>query len=124
MYRYVPNAKTSFWSIWPGALVATVLFEILKNGFGIYAEHFTNYDLAYGTLGGVLLFMLFTFLTANILLFGGALTVEYARTRYGAYEDEPAGEPVSWQERALRFVRGLFVRQDGDSERAGASPPR
>jgi YihY family inner membrane protein len=122
LYRFVLNVTLRLASIWPGALVAALLFELLKNGFSTYVEHFASYDLAYGALGGVLLFMTWTYLSAMILLLGAALSVEYARMRYGAYEDEPAGEPLRWQTRVKRFVRGLFVQDEG--ERAKAPGPR
>lgn len=117
LYRYVPNVRTSLRTLWPGVVVATVLFEVLKNTFSIYVEHFTSYDLAYGTLGGVLLFMLWTFLSANILLFGAELAVEYARMHYGAYEDLPSGPSHPWTWHVRRFVRGLFVHEQPEPDR-------
>ena len=85
LYRYIPNVRSSFRTLWPGVVVATVLFELLKNGFSFYVANFTNYDLAFGTLGGVLLFMLWTYLSAGILLLGAELAVEYGRQRAGVY---------------------------------------
>jgi YihY family inner membrane protein len=120
LYRYVPNVRTSLRTLWPGVIVATVLFEVLKNGFSIYVEHFTSYDLAYGTLGGVLLFMLWTFLSANILLFGAELAVEYGRMHYGAYDSLPAGPSRPWTWHVTRYVRGLFVQEKTESEHAEA----
>lgn len=124
LYHYVPNVRTSLRTLWPGVVVATVLFEVLKNGFSIYVAHFTSYDLAYGTLGGVLLFMLWTFLSANILLFGAELAVEYGRMHYGAYDGLPAGPSRPWTEHVTRYIRGLFVREDAEAERAEAPPRR
>lgn len=124
LYRYVPNVRTSLRTLWPGVVVATVLFEVLKNGFTIYVEHLTSYDLAYGTLGGVLLFMLWTFLSANILLFGAELAVEYGRMHYGAYDGLPAEPSRPWTEHVTRYVRGLFVREKTEPEHAEAPPRR
>ena len=124
LYRYVPNVRVSFRTLWPGALLATILFELLKDGFGLYVANFTNYDLTYGALGGVLLFMLWTYLTASILLLGAELAVEYGRMHAGAYDSLPAGPSRPWTWHVTRYVRGLFVREEAESDHAEAPPRR
>ncbi len=124
LYRYVPNVRTSLRTLWPGVVVATVLFEVLKNGFSLYVAYFTSYDLAYGTLGGVLLFMLWTYLSASILLLGAELAVEYGRMHYGAYDSLPTGPSRPWMWHVTRYVRGLFVRQEAERERNEPSTRR
>jgi membrane protein len=120
VYRYVPRVGLGFRDVWPGALLAAVLFEVLKNGFAIYIANFSNYDLAYGALGGILLFLLWTYVTANILLLGAELASEYPRVRDGLYAG--AGGPRRpLRRQALEFVKGLFVRHEPD---AGAPQPR
>jgi membrane protein len=115
VYRFVPVAGLKFRDVWPGALLAAVLFEMVKNAFAIYIANFGNYDLAYGALGGVLIFLLWTYITANILLVGAELASEYPRVRAGLY-DEPGGPGRSLKEQALRSVKGLFVRQEPGAE--------
>ncbi|MDZ4278371.1 MAG: YihY/virulence factor BrkB family protein, partial [Dehalococcoidia bacterium] len=121
VYRYVPNAPTRFRSVWPGALLATVLFELLKNGFAIYVANFSNYAGAYGALGGILLFLLWVYLTANILLIGAELAAEYPRVLRGDYDPAPGEANVPLPERARRTVRGLFVNHPRDREEASGS---
>ncbi len=119
LYRYIPNVRSSFRTLWPGVVLATLLFELLKNGFSFYVANFTNYDLAFGTLGGVLLFMLWTYLSAGILLLGAELAVEYGRLRAGVYDAQGPGEP--WTEQLAGWVRGLFVHDRPDAERDAVS---
>ena len=112
IYRYVPNAPSSYRDVWPGALLATVLFEVLKNAFAIYIANFNSYAGAYGVLGGLLLFLLWTYLTSNILLIGAELASEYPRVLRGDYDEETpaapqAKRPVS--ETVRGAVRGLFL---------------
>ncbi len=110
VYRYVPNAPAGFREVWPGALLAAVLFEVLKNGFAIYIANFNNYDVAYGALGGILLFLLWTYLTSNILLIGAELASEYPRVLRGDYDDAEARpkEQSPLRETVVRAVLGLF----------------
>ncbi len=113
IYRLVPNVTHRWRDVWPGALLATVLFELLKNGFAIYIANFSNYDAVYGSLGALLLFMLWTYLAANILLIGAELSAEYPRVLRGDYDEAPGrtspSAPVAVRMR--RAVRGLFVRE-------------
>ncbi len=113
MYRYVPNVQTKIGDVWPGALLATVLFELLKNGFAFYIANFSNYSGAYGALGGLLLFMLWMYLTSNILLIGAELAAEYPRVLRGDYAEEEAGQeerqPI--RETVRQAVRGLFIQK-------------
>ncbi len=124
MYRYVPNVITSFRDVWPGALLATVLFEALKNAFAIYIANFSNYAGAYGALGGILLFLLWTYLTSNILLVGAELASEYPRVLRGDYAEAAAPQPEerrTLRETARRTVRGLFLHERDEGE---VSPPQ
>ena len=113
IYRYVPNAPSSFKAVWPGALLATLLFEALKNGFALYIANFNKYAGAYGALGGILLFLLWMYLSANVLLIGAELASESTRALRGDYDEEEHGEAEdrTLAQRALRTVRGLFVQQ-------------
>ena len=112
IYRYVPNVRHRFADVWPGALLAAVLFEAMKNGFAIYVAHFRAYDAIYGVLGGVLLFLTWTYLSASILLLGGQVASLYPRLVSGDLEREareaPA-DPRTRYEKTRDFVRGLFV---------------
>jgi membrane protein len=118
-YRYVPAAGLGFRDVWPGALLAAVLFEALKNGFAVYIANFNNYDLAYGALGGVLIFLLWTYITASILLFGAELASEYPRVRAGLYAQAGPGRPL--KEQAVAAVKDLFVHHE---PKAGTPEPR
>ena len=74
LYRIVPASHPRWRDVLPGALLATLLFEALKNSFAFYVANFNNFDVVYGSLAGALLFLLYTFLSSNILLIGAELT--------------------------------------------------
>jgi membrane protein len=81
IYRKVPNVKHGTGDVWPGALLATVLFELSKHGFAFYVSHYNSYQAIYGVLGGVMLFMLWTYLAAMILLIGAEFASEFEKGR-------------------------------------------
>ena len=118
VYRFIPNVRHSFRDVWPGALLATVLFELLKNGFAIYVANFNNYAGAYGALGGILLFLLFIYLSANILLIGAELAAEYPRVLRGDYDEVEAAkdEGGGIRDTARKAVRGLFLHERDDAK--------
>lgn len=86
LYRFVPAVRTSFAEIWPGALFAAVAFEAAKVGFSFYLRNFGNYNAIYGSLGAVVVFMLFIFIAANVLLMGAEIASEWPRVRAGHYD--------------------------------------
>ena len=118
VYRFIPNVRHSFRDVWPGALLAAFLFEVLKNGFAIYVANFNNYAGAYGALGGILLFLLFIYLSANILLIGAELAAEYPRVLRGDYDEEEAAkdEGGGIREAVRRGVRGLFLHERDEAK--------
>ena len=109
IFKFIPNVHTRFRYIWPGALVAAVLFELVKNGFAIYLSNFGNYDAVYGSLGAVVAFLFFVFLSANIVLFGAEVAAEWPRVIHGHYDAELArtgGNAPLWR-RVLSTSVGL-----------------
>ena len=87
LYKVVPAVRTRFAHVWPGALVASLGFEIAKNAFAIYLTNFGNYDAVYGSLGAVIAFLFFVYLSANIMLFGAEIASEWPRVIHGHYDE-------------------------------------
>ena len=82
IYRYVPNRKMRWSYIWPGALGAGTLFETAKILFLWYLETFAVYDQIYGSLTSVMVFLLWAYFSALILIFGAGIIYEYERIYY------------------------------------------
>jgi membrane protein len=87
LYRLVPHARTRVADVWPGALVATVFFEVVKNGFSLYVANFGRYDVIYGSLGAVVALLFWMYLSAVALLIGAEVACEYPRVTSGKYDD-------------------------------------
>ena len=83
MYKFMPNTKTYWRYVWPGAVIAGVLFELSKNIFVIYLGRFASFENVYGTLTPVVVLLLWTYLSSLILIFGAELSSEYGRLRSG-----------------------------------------
>ena len=96
LYRYAPSRDEPEWR-WttPGALVATALWLAASGLFSIYVGSFGSYNETYGSLGGVVVVMLWLFLTSAVVLFGAELDAELERqTTYDTTEGrhEPMGQ--------------------------------
>ena len=96
LYRYAPSRDEPEWR-WttPGALAATALWLAASGLFSLYVGNFGSYNETYGSLGGVVVVMLWLFLTAAVVLFGAELDAELERqTTYDTTEgqDRPMGD--------------------------------
>ena len=82
LYYATPNIKQpKFRLISVGAALAIVVWIVLSAVFGLYVANFGSYDKTYGTLGGVIVFLLWLWLTNLALLFGAELDSELERGR-------------------------------------------
>lgn len=77
LYRFAPNQKLSFKYIYPGALTASLLWLVISFGFSFYVSNFGNYSATYGSLGGMIILMIWFFLTGMILMIGAEINVLY-----------------------------------------------
>ncbi len=93
VYKVLPNTKTYWKYIWVGAIVAAVLFEGGKNLFLWYLEHFAQYDQLYGNIASVIVLMVWTYLSALILILGAEIASEYGRLKEGVQRGQTIHEP-------------------------------
>ena len=75
MYRFLPDADHGLQNVLPGALLAYGLWVALANGFQFYLRNFADYSLIYGSLGGVIVLLLFLYLAAAVFLIGAEFNV-------------------------------------------------
>jgi membrane protein len=92
LYKFVPNAKTRWRDVWPGAMLAAVFFEIARTLFIFYLEHFANYQVIYGTISSIVILMVWIYYSAFILILGAEFTYQYGRTRNSVTADSSTDE--------------------------------
>lgn len=79
LYKVAPNKHFPFKQVLPGAIAATVMWQIISFGLSFYVSNFGNYSATYGSLGGVIVLMLWFFLTGLALVIGGEISALYHR---------------------------------------------
>ncbi|WP_068986645.1 MULTISPECIES: YihY/virulence factor BrkB family protein [Lysinibacillus] len=75
IYWVVPNTspRLKLIGVWPGALFSTLAWLAVTYVFSFYISNFANYSATYGSIGGVIILMLWLYFTGIILIFGGIL---------------------------------------------------
>lgn len=77
VYRFAPNRTNPRWQwVSVGAVIATVLWIIGSAGFSIYVSNFASYNEVYGSLGAVIVLLVWFWLSAFIVLMGAELNAE------------------------------------------------
>lgn len=96
MYWIVPNTdpRLTIISVFPGAVFATLGWLVLTYGFSFYINNFGNYSGTYGSIGGVIILMLWLYFTGMILIFGGLLNASSQKRQLAKKSKENAKSPV------------------------------
>ncbi len=82
-YKLAPRRRSNvtFGNVWIPALTVTALLQVLQQLFVFYSTHITNFNVVYGTFGGVIALMLWTYLSGIVIIFGGCLCAALRRIR-------------------------------------------
>jgi membrane protein len=76
IYYFAPDAEQDWAWITPGSVIATVLWLAISLGFKLYVANFGSYNATYGTIGGVIVLLLWFYLSALAVLVGAELNAE------------------------------------------------
>jgi membrane protein len=79
IYFFAPDAKTRWVWITPGSLLATALWIVTSSAFKFYVARFSNYNATYGAIGGIIILMLWFYLSGLSILIGAELNSEIDR---------------------------------------------
>ena len=90
VYYFVPNAKVRFRDVWPGAILTGLLWHVALEGFSFYVRDMSRFNLVHGSIAAVIVFLIWVYTSAVVLLYGVEFTAAYARLRRGRSEQAPA----------------------------------
>lgn len=79
LYFLAPNVKQRFMATLPGAILSVAAWEGLSFALGYYFRHYANYNRTYGTLAGLIAFMVWLYWTSFALILGAELNAELAK---------------------------------------------
>lgn len=71
MHCWLPNKKMRVTDVMPGVLLTVLLLVIAATAFSLYISNFANYSVTYGSLAGIVVALLFFYVTAAIFVLGG-----------------------------------------------------
>jgi membrane protein len=89
VFYFVPNAKVRFKDVWVGAVVTGLLWRGALAGFSMYVRDQSRFSV-HGSIAGVVVFLLWVYISAVIFLYGVEVTAANARLRRHRPEEIPA----------------------------------
>ena len=118
VYYFAPDSEQEWIWITPGSVLATVLWLAASLGFKLYVANFASYTETYGTIGGVIVLLLWFYITGLVFVAGAELNAEIEHASpYG----KASGEKRVGEKRA---IGSLALRRFGDgSPRSADAPP-
>lgn len=103
IYYFAPDVRDQKW-VWitPGAVLGVVLWLLVSFGFRLYLNYFDSYSKTYGSLGAVIILMLWLFFTGTAVLIGGEVNaeIEHTAAEAGAADAKAKGEKRAGSETA------------------------
>ena len=95
IYYFAPDLREQAWTwLTPGAAIGVALWVLASLGFRVYLQFFDSYNKTYGSLGAVIILMLWLYFTGLAVLFGGEINseIEHAAAEQGEPEAKERGE--------------------------------
>jgi membrane protein len=109
LYRYAPSRNEARWRwVSLGSLLATALWVIGSIGFSIYVTNFGSYNETYGSLGAVIILLMWFWLSAFIVLFGAQINAE---TEHQTAKDTTRGPPKPMGQRGAYMADTIGERK-------------
>lgn len=118
IYYFAPDAEQDWVWLTPGSLFATTLWLIASLGFKYYVVNISSYSATYGAIGGVMVLMLWFYLSGAVILFGAEMNAEIEHASpHGKKREKVPGGRVSSVRRC-----GPWSRIDGSEVRRLRAP--
>ena len=119
VYHLAPAVRQRWYWLTPGSAFAGVAWAAVSLGLRAYVSQFANYNATYGSIGGVILLLLWLYLSGLALLIGGEVNSVIARAAAERGEEiaAPLDDPADPREPArLRRSRYLTISRSSTSK--------
>ena len=116
VYYFAPDAEQDWIWLTPGSIFATTLWLAASLAFKYYVVNISDYAATYGAIGGVMVLMLWLYISGAVILFGAEMNAEIEHASpYG----KEAGEKVKGQRRLIgtAAMRAWIARRRGQGEK-------
>jgi membrane protein len=111
LYWASPNARRGFRWIGPGAVLAVVIWLIASGLFALYVANFGNYNKVYGSIAGLIIFLIWLWISNTAILLGAEFNAELERGRAIAAGAPPDTEPFVEMRDTRKLRRRKRVRK-------------
>src|SRR5687767_2418295 len=122
VYYFAPDAEQDWVWITPGAIVGTLLWVVVSLAFKFYVANFADYNATYGAVGGVIVLLLWFYISGLAILVGAEMNAEIEHA--SPYGKDP-GEKVPGQKKKIgaAAARAYQERLEHRSPRPASVPP-
>jgi len=114
IYYFAPDAVQEWVWITPGSLLATALWLLISLGFKFYVSNFTSYNATYGAIGGVIVLMLWFYVSSLAILAGAELNAEIEHA-------SPYGKDPGEKEPGEKKKIGALAERAWEEEKAAGT---
>jgi len=80
LYRYAPSRKLAWSEVYPGSIFSTFSLILVSIGFAFYVNNFGKYSAVYGSIGAIIVLLIWLFLVSIIIILGGEVNASLAST--------------------------------------------
>jgi membrane protein len=122
VYYFAPDVDQDFVFLTPGSVLATVLWLVGSLGFRFYVVNFGSYNETYGAVGGVMVLMLWLYISGLVLIVGAEMNAEI---EHASEHGKDPGEKVPGERKAIgpRAARAFRERQQRERQQAPRPAP-
>ncbi|MBZ4417787.1 YihY/virulence factor BrkB family protein [Myxococcus sp. RHSTA-1-4] len=125
LYYVLPDAKQKFRLITPGSVVGVLIWVAASWGFSKYVVNFGKYDVNYGAIGGVIVLLLWMWISSQVVLLGAEIN---AILEHRSPEGKAPGQKLPEEGKAVTATKGELeeggARMPGSRELRPAPSPR
>ena len=120
VYYFAPDAEQDWTWITPGAVLGTLLWVVVSLVFKFYVANFADYNATYGAVGGVIVLLLWFYISGVAILAGAEMNAEIEHA--SPYGKDP-GEKVPGQKRKIGAAAARAYKEGLESRTSASTTP-